>query len=138
MACLKCGKSCETDFHSIEFSYKGEPSMAIYCLECVDKVNIVDAAGCVHCGKILKTEKYIITTEIVLRQAKISTAICSFPCYKEVNKKLKGHAELFRRCEECRKIEPKMFKCGRCKQMWYCSVTCQKLHWSKHKETCKA
>lgn len=28
-------------------------------------------------------------------------------------------------------------RCGRCKQVSYCSATCQKLHWKLHKKQCK-
>ncbi len=29
-------------------------------------------------------------------------------------------------------------RCGRCKQVLYCSAGCQKAHWPQHKKTCKA
>lgn len=29
-------------------------------------------------------------------------------------------------------------KCGRCKKAYYCSAECQKAHWQKHKQDCKA
>ena len=28
-------------------------------------------------------------------------------------------------------------RCGRCKQVSYCSADCQKAHWKLHKKTCK-
>jgi len=38
-------------------------------------------------------------------------------------------------CAECDKHETP-FKCGKCKQVTYCSKACQKLHWTKHKFFC--
>ena len=40
-------------------------------------------------------------------------------------------------CAHCRGPGlPKLFVCGRCKQIKYCSQTCQKAHWKTHKLLC--
>ena len=44
-------------------------------------------------------------------------------------------------CHQCTRTEEfgtvRLLKCGHCKKAWYCSVECQKEHWSKHKIFCK-
>ena len=35
------------------------------------------------------------------------------------------------------KVELKLKTCNSCKDIKYCSVTCQKNHWPKHKQECK-
>jgi hypothetical protein len=39
-------------------------------------------------------------------------------------------------CELCSKEQEKMKKCSKCKAVTYCSVECQKAHWSIHKTAC--
>jgi len=41
-----------------------------------------------------------------------------------------------RKCEVCSSLPTK--PCARCKRAFYCSPSCQKLAWKKHKKTCKA
>jgi len=41
-----------------------------------------------------------------------------------------------RKCDVCSSIPAK--PCARCKRTFYCSPSCQKLAWKKHKKTCKA
>jgi hypothetical protein len=38
-------------------------------------------------------------------------------------------------CGDCNK--PASQACGRCRQIFYCSVTCQKNNWASHKPSCK-
>lgn len=40
-----------------------------------------------------------------------------------------------RSCAVCQKCA--MSCCGRCKVLWYCTVTCQREHWKLHKQSCK-
>ncbi|EEA06845.1 MYND finger domain-containing protein [Cryptosporidium muris RN66] len=41
------------------------------------------------------------------------------------------------RCENCRITSLPLMRCGRCKKVLYCSVTCQKEDWKYHKRICK-
>jgi len=41
-----------------------------------------------------------------------------------------------RKCDVCSSLPTK--PCARCKRTFYCSSSCQKLAWKKHKKTCKA
>jgi len=41
-----------------------------------------------------------------------------------------------RKCNVCSSLGAK--PCARCKRSFYCSPSCQKLSWKKHKKTCKA
>lgn len=54
--------------------------------------------------------------------------------YKEIDVDNKKTA-----CGACMKImnQTALKRCGRCKQLWYCSGECQKRHWGHHKQTCK-
>jgi len=40
------------------------------------------------------------------------------------------------KCDVCSSLGAK--PCARCKRTFYCSPSCQKLAWKKHKKTCKA
>jgi hypothetical protein len=49
------------------------------------------------------------------------------------------------KCAGCGAIETpgedtgtKLKKCGSCKNVWYCSLECQRGHWKCHKQECKA
>lgn len=48
-----------------------------------------------------------------------------------------GREQVQRECGNCRKVDPKLQTCGRCKVVFYCSPACQKEHWSVHKILCK-
>jgi len=39
------------------------------------------------------------------------------------------------KCDVCNTTTPKA--CARCKTSYFCSPSCQKLAWKKHKKTCK-
>jgi len=41
-----------------------------------------------------------------------------------------------RKCDVCSSLGAK--PCARCKRTFYCSPSCQKAAWKKHKKTCKA
>jgi len=41
-----------------------------------------------------------------------------------------------RKCDVCSSLPAK--PCARCKRTFYCSPSCQKSAWKKHKKTCKA
>eukprot|EP00050_Salpingoeca_kvevrii_P018087 m.70605 g.70605 ORF g.70605 m.70605 type:complete len:1076 (+) comp7888_c0_seq2:101-3328(+) len=42
-------------------------------------------------------------------------------------------------CAKCKaKPEASVFRCTRCKSVCYCSVACQREHWTSHKPKCKA
>jgi len=41
-----------------------------------------------------------------------------------------------RKCDVCCSLPSK--PCSRCRNTFYCSSSCQKLAWKKHKKTCKA
>lgn len=43
---------------------------------------------------------------------------------------------LLSKCSFC-SVQTKPMACGRCKTANYCSKRCQKLHWPKHKQSCK-
>jgi len=44
--------------------------------------------------------------------------------------------EKLKKCENC--LFPAEKRCSGCCLVWYCSGECQKEHWKKHKESCKA
>jgi MYND finger protein len=46
--------------------------------------------------------------------------------------------QLHRMCFVCDKTEltSKLFRCGKCKNIAYCSQECQLAHWPEHKKTC--
>lgn len=51
-----------------------------------------------------------------------------------------GDIDVFDRktaCGACMGAMVDKKRCGRCKKIWYCSLECQKHHWSHHKLTCK-
>lgn len=45
----------------------------------------------------------------------------------------------FQQCTNCKKANPemKLRQCSSCKKAVYCTKTCQKQHWNKHKRQCK-
>ncbi|KAK7483873.1 hypothetical protein BaRGS_00024890 [Batillaria attramentaria] len=40
-------------------------------------------------------------------------------------------------CQKCKKTAPEMKKCGRCKEVTYCSRDCQRADWRSHKVNCR-
>ena len=52
--------------------------------------------------------------------------------------KRKGEAVTGRACFLCAEQKPKMKRCSRCKQAYYCSQRCQKLHYRTHRRVCRA
>lgn len=40
-------------------------------------------------------------------------------------------------CKYCHKSNLKLSKCSRCKEVFYCSVDCQKKDWTNHKNVCE-
>jgi hypothetical protein len=40
------------------------------------------------------------------------------------------------RCNNCLKADKGMHVCGKCSNIHYCSVSCQKEDWSLHKQSC--
>ena len=43
----------------------------------------------------------------------------------------------YRMCIQCDTLSAHCRRCGRCKEVWYCTPLCQKVHWREHKATCK-
>jgi hypothetical protein len=41
------------------------------------------------------------------------------------------------RCAYCNRSDKFLFRCSRCKNVYYDSVECQRAHWSAHKKECK-
>ena len=42
------------------------------------------------------------------------------------------------RCFECGKRGHNLPRCRQCSQAYYCGAECQRIHWPKHKRSCKA
>ncbi len=58
--------------------------------------------------------------------------------YREKNPSAQS-TEICAFCEESpQRAAFTLSRCGRCKQVCYCSTGCQKAHWKLHKKTCKA
>ena len=47
---------------------------------------------------------------------------------------VKGEENQF--CSKCEQTAEKWKLCGACRNVYYCSVKCQKAHWSIHKIVC--
>ncbi len=41
-------------------------------------------------------------------------------------------------CALCNKISENLKRCSRCRSIFYCSVECQRGHWTEHKNVCKS
>ena len=41
-------------------------------------------------------------------------------------------------CINCRKFDKKLYSCGGCNLVTYCSVNCQKKDWKNHKNNCQS
>jgi hypothetical protein len=50
--------------------------------------------------------------------------------------KTKGVNEKGKSCESCKKISENLKRCSRCRTVVYCSVECQRGHWTLHKTVC--
>lgn len=42
----------------------------------------------------------------------------------------------WKKCVNCKALSSKLKQCSRCKQVNYCGVECQRLHWTQHKHEC--
>ena len=42
------------------------------------------------------------------------------------------------RCFHCQSEGTNYQRCSQCKMAWYCSHSCQKIHWKQHKRACIA
>ena len=61
-------------------------------------------------------------------------------CLKDLKRRLK-HSPRLSRCMNCKcakvLLSKRMKVCGGCQNAFYCSETCQKADWGKHKVFCK-
>jgi len=67
------------------------------------------------------------------RNGELDTMVCS--CHEKLPSLRSTEVCAF--CEESPlRAALTLSRCGRCKQVVYCSVECQKAHWKLHKKTC--
>ena len=101
-----------------------------------------------------KVEKLEVNSEIVFDPTKTTQGSADTPSLPrkvddavsvgapsaQVTQQLKNvinEEELTRACDLCLNMQDKLKSCSQCKNVWYCSKLCQRLHWKTHKRECK-
>jgi len=108
--------------------------------------------ACLEIKKVLRlTPKYISSTPFpTLLLQSLPTkhheiygpynTVCAFTKHMKYDKaelvEIEAVLKPTRKCDVCSTLPVK--PCARCKNTFYCSPSCQKLAWKKHKKTCKA
>ncbi len=57
-------------------------------------------------------------------------------CNDEMKAVLEEQGGSLKYCANCNISAPNLKKCGRCKDIYYCSRECQVVNWTKHKPNC--
>ena len=101
--------------------------------------------GCYHCRKDTLKEGFRSIYEVNFKdQARYISPLCSDECYNKhliEAKKLRKqeHKEHGKQCDACFTPTDKLFRCGNCKVIYYCSKECQVQHWNHcHKYECES
>lgn len=107
--CIGCGKQANALSHSLSKNLcTGKPCVLVHSLP-------ICQSGPCHAGA-LKLHKAIVTKAEQLHP-ELGTLSISHPCTL---------------CHQNKNIK----KCSRCKRSYYCSVTCQRADWHRHKLCC--
>ena len=88
---------------------------------------------CVECNTRLSCVKFSIRFDCEPSNCLTTVMVCSEKCHNVQTRKMKRHLILI--CEVCGK-DGKLMTCAKCKIANYCSLECQRKHWSKHKLVC--
>lgn len=61
-------------------------------------------------------------------------------CFSAIQRHMLGEPDAVsdstKKCHYCEAQQEKLLRCGRCKNVWYCSVACQRKDWATHKLNC--
>lgn len=145
--CEICGKSVDLSQNPVP---NADEIVVFNCLKpynhvamlCSDKCKekyIPGFCGCVACSKICENDKWYLHVKFVKLGGWTSIrATCSENCQKKIIKEETDDIEFRYQCRNCQKCsEKKLKKCSACRKALYCNETCQKEHWSIHKNSCK-
>ena len=103
----------------IAIKHWGSKSIENYCRWCYGIINLLTL-------KVLKNDENNGWREVTLP----TELFMMMDRTRFVN-----NSKLFQHCECCGH-EGTLKKCGSCKKVYYCDVTCQRSHWKTHKAIC--
>lgn len=102
---------------------------------CGKDIHIRVYDGCVTCGNTTDA-RYTLSVELMQQNVKLQVLHCSLQCRKITRKKYRRQSNSVMLCDTCGKEFKKLKSCGRCKLVYYCSVSCQRADWPDHKTQC--
>ena len=78
----------------------------------------------IEVGRIWLLKQYLICRES--QSGRMTT--------EEIRRQIERSHRALGKCAQCSNLGDQ--RCGKCKQVHYCSKECQKAHWATHKQTC--
>lgn len=108
------------------------------CLKSIDKaIKLLPSNGEYYKHKIKILEAFEKNDEAKnCYKDALKVSKCIFDEWPDMKKKYENETKTSLNCNNCQKENPK-YKCSACKTVDYCSVECQKQHWSStHKTVC--
>lgn len=148
ISCTTCKREYDEnitcEFHALNYTNMTTKIKQLdhYCHDCLIPEVFVPNMYCFHCRYKDIRPCWPLKTTIIKNKLSAYFLHCSLDCCNSTKKFLKKRTkfdldkQLNGVCHTCKKTQPKMTMCGKCKYTNYCSRECQKLDWKEHKNIC--